>query len=244
MRALKRPDILLRVVAAAAILSVVGCSSESDTPSSTSSISATSASLESSAVESSASAASSASESASAEAAPTTEAGGSEVAPPVEPAEIPPAPTTEVAAPGGGDINQTVPAVEQPVAPPVDLTETAVAEGGVAVNLASLSKITTVAQGPGEVSGPGLAVTISFTNNSSAPISLDAVNVTLDDGNGNPASPMSGEPSAPFSGDLAPGAAASGVYVFSFPDDYKDPSRIQVSYSADVAILEFLGSLG
>lgn len=247
MRVLNRSRALLSLVAAVAVLTVAGCTSDSDDAvTSSSSTSSVSASSESSARESSSAAETTVSESASSEsAAPaTTEASESVVAPPVETSEPAPAPTTEVAAPGGGDINQTVPAVEQPTAAPVALTETAQFGSGVAVNLTSLTKITTVAQGPGEVSGPGLAVTIAFTNNSSSPVSLDGVNVTLDDGNANPASPMSGDPAVPFTGDLAPGASATGVYVFSFPDDYKDPSRIQVSYSADAPILEFLGSLG
>ncbi len=150
--------------------------------------------------------------------------------------------TTITPKPGSGNINQTVPSKVLPSNPPVELTQTAQFGGGVTVNLVSIQQIQTVAQGPGEVSGPGLAVTISIKNASNTAISLAAVNVTLGDALDTPGSPMAGDPSKPFSGELAAGAATSGVYVFALPPDYKDPASISVSYSTDAPIVYFTGN--
>lgn len=223
-------------------LAVTGCSSSDETPSSTSSASSViETSVSDSAVGTTVDTASSVSESPSAA---TTSAAGTTSAPAVAPdtSEIAPPPTTEVPAAGGGDINETVAPVSLTTAPSVALTETAQFGGGVTADLTSITRQDIAAQGPGEISGPGLVVTIKITNRSSAPINLDAVNVTLDDGNATPASPMSGDPFNPFSGDLAVGAETSAVYVFALPTDYKNPSNFTVSYSTDAAVLVFSGN--
>ena len=127
-------------------------------------------------------------------------------------------------------------------AAPVSLTETADFGGGVTVDLASIESVTTTAQGPGEVAGPGLVIKIRIKNGSSAAVPLNAVNVTVSDGAQTPASPMSAAPAAPFSGDLAPGAEATGVYVFTLPGEYTNPATVTVSYSTDAPIVVFTGN--
>lgn len=165
-------------------------------------------------------------------------------APATGPASIEPAPTTDVPAPGGGDINQTVAAVVVSTAPAVPLTQPASFGSGVQVQLGTLAKIDTVAQGPGEISGPGLSVPVTITNTGGAAIALDAVNVTMTDAAGSPGAPMTGAPAAPFSGALAAGASATATYVFALPGGYTDPATIGVSYAAGAPVVQFSGATG
>jgi len=244
MRTVRRLHPGLAVVLLTAVLAVAGCSSSSDDAATT----ASSASGSSASADGSTAPTSSVSDAASAAAsAPGTgDAGASpaEAAAPTQAAssDVPAPATTPVAAPAGGDINQTVPSVELTTAAPVSLTGTAEFGGGVTVDLASIASVQTTAQGPGEVAGPGLVITIRIKNGSAAAVPLDAVNVTVTDAAQTPASPMSGAPAAPFSGQVAPGAEAQGVYVFTVPSDYTDPASITVSYSTDAPIVLFTGN--
>jgi hypothetical protein len=244
MSARRRLRPALAAVLLTGVLAVAGCSSSSDdAASTTSSATGPSASADGSTADSSVtSAESTASGSSDASASPTEAAPPSEAASSAASSEVPAPATTPVPAPGGGDINQTVPAVELTSAAPVSLTATADFGGGVTVDLASIESTQTTAQGPGEVAGPGLVITVRIKNGSAAAVPLNAVNVTVSDGAQTPASPMSGTPAAPFSGEVAPGAEAQGVYVFTLPGEYTDPATVTVSYSTDAPIVVFTGN--
>lgn len=153
-----------------------------------------------------------------------------------------PAATTAVPAPVPGNINETVPEVPVTTQPAVPLTEEAETGTGVAVSLTSIDQITAEAQLPGEITGPGLKITISVTNSSAAPIDLSNVVVDVQDSAGTPTLPMTGEPAAPFTGSLAPGATASGVYVVALNTGYQDPASVSFSFSADAPVLLFVGN--
>ncbi len=99
------------------------------------------------------------------------------------------------------------------------------------------------AQLPGEVAGPAVAVTVEVSNGSAQPIGLDSVTVTLTDSDGNPGSPLSTDPAKPLAGVLAPGTQQSGSYVFSVPNDTRDPLAVSVSYSTGTPTVLFKGSI-
>ena len=246
MSTVRRLRPALAAVLLTGVLAIAGCSSSSDdaasTPTSATGTSAT-GSTTSSADSSVTSAAGSATGSSDPTASPTAAAGSAEAPATEAPSSAAPAPaTTPVPAPGGGDINQTVPSVQLTTAAPVSLSETADFGGGVTVDLSSIESVTTTAQGPGEVAGPGLVIKIRIKNGSAAAVPLNAVNVTVSDGAQTPASPMSAAPAAPFSGELAPGAEATGVYVFTLPGEYTNPATVTVSYSTDAPIVVFTGN--
>lgn len=160
--------------------------------------------------------------------------------------ELPPAPdpaTTAVPAPGGGNIDETVAEVPLTTNAPVAVTETADYGNGVTASLAKLEKITTTAELPGEIAGPGVAVTVRLVNAGSAAVDLGLVVVDLQDAGGTPAIPMSTSPAAPFTGSLAPGATADGVYVFTLPASYTGPATVSVSYTVNAPIVVFAGDL-
>jgi hypothetical protein len=246
MNAVFRTRAVLAALGALVLLTVGACSSDTGDQASSPSVSAPSAS----------SASASVSVTASDSGAPASD----DVVPPVttDPsapassgevppgAELPPAPepaTTEVPAPQGGHIHETVAEVPLTTNAPVAVTGTADYGNGVTASLAKLERITTTAELPGEIAGPGVAVTVRLVNDSSAAVDLGLVVVDLQDAGGTPAIPMSTSPAAPFGGSLAPGATADGVYVFTLPPSYAGPATVSVSYTVDAPIVVFAGDL-
>lgn len=177
----------------------------------------------------------------------TTDASAPESSADITPStELPPAAdpaTTPVPAPNGGNINETVPEVELTTNAPVAMTATGDYGNGVTVTLAALESITTTAELPGEIAGPGVAVTVRVVNAGSGAIDLSNVVVDLQDAAGTPAIPMSASPAAPFSGSLAPGATADGVYVFTLPATYTGPATVSVTYTVDAPVVVFTGDI-
>lgn len=232
MTAASRGRALIAAIAAASVLALAACSS-TDSSTTAGSEASTAGSL-------SESAESSAPYSGLNTAAQSSEAEANTGTAPAPETTAPPA-TTPVPAPGGGDINQTVPEVEITSNSPVPLTETADFGNGVTVNLAAIQSITTEAQLPGEIAGPGVQVTVDIVNSSSDAIDLGAVIVDLADAAGTPAIPMSASPASPFVGSLAAGQTATGVYVFTVPSTYANPATVSVSYSTKAPVAVFVG---
>lgn len=130
-----------------------------------------------------------------------------------------------------------------PTAPPVALDEVADFGTGVTTRVDSVDGIEAQAQGPGEVSGPGVAIDLTVTNDSAAPVDLALFLVNLTDADGNPGIPMLGDPTEPVEGLLAPGASVSGTYVFTVDEDARDGIRIEASYSTDAPVVVFAGDV-
>ncbi|MBM7807382.1 hypothetical protein JOD57_003219 [Geodermatophilus bullaregiensis] len=126
---------------------------------------------------------------------------------------------------------------------PVALTEQAGVGNGVTAAVEGIEAIEAGGQGPGQVGGPAVRVTVRITNGTDAPVSLDAVAVDLSHGPGAaPASPLDDPSSAPFTGTAGPGADATGVYVFSVPEGERDALTLAVGYQAGAPYLVFTGS--
>jgi hypothetical protein len=115
-----------------------------------------------------------------------------------------------------------------------------VAVGGIARTVLLGSRSVTVkGQGPGELSGPGLALTLQVTNGSSRPLDLDAVTVSAGV-RGEEASSSDGAPANAFRGRLAAGAKAQGVYVFVLPAGARGPVGVVVSLAPDLPVARFI----
>lgn len=162
---------------------------------------------------------------------PTASAGGTATS---TPAATPPEP----AAPGPAT---GIPAMLDPVA----LDEPAVAPDGVTVTLPAIAAIDAVGTGPGNVSGPALAITVRVTNGTAEPISLDGlqVNVAYSEQE-TAASPVNDPAVAPAQGVLAAGASAEGRYVFSVPAGERELVTVTVGYAAAAPLLVFQGPVG
>lgn len=162
---------------------------------------------------------------------PTASATAPDPAPSAEPT-VAPAPTTDPAAP-------FVPGTE----PAVPLTATAEFGTGMSARVAGLESVDGVAEGPGEVAGPSVRVSVVLTNGTGAAASLDSTVVNLYAGEQlAPGEPLSGPGVSVFTGTLAPGASATGVYVFRVPSDLRDHLQITVSYDPTSTTVLFEGA--
>ncbi|WP_157943995.1 DUF4352 domain-containing protein [Blastococcus atacamensis] len=124
-----------------------------------------------------------------------------------------------------------------------DRDQQAAVGNGITADVVSLDAIEGTGQGPGNISGPALKVTLRLTNGTSEPVSADAVAVDLAYGTELfPASPLDDPSSAPFTGTVAPSGSTQGVYVFSVPADERDLVQVSVGYQAGAPILVFTGS--
>lgn len=168
--------------------------------------------------------------------APTTSAPTTSPPTPAGPTDVAPAPAV---------VGEPVAADELPPSlPPVDLddpTET----GGVTVELVAVEAIEGTGRGPGNVAGPAVRVTVRLDNGSADPLDLFGVAVDLAYGEDGRPGPTLDDPSAaPFSGRLAPGDSAEGVYVFRVPPDARDDITVSVGHQPGAAYVVFTGAVG
>ena len=159
---------------------------------------------------------------------PGTEAGGTS-------SVLPPQPT------GQGAVVTVVTVAPQPATP---IGTPAADAGRLQFRIDSVEAVDGEASGPGVIGGPALQVTLSATNTSSAPIDLSLTLVDLRYGADQvPASPFS-LGTTPFAGALAPGATASGVYVFGVPVERRSQVRIYVNAQPELPAVVFEGPAG
>ncbi|HEY3408408.1 MAG TPA: DUF4352 domain-containing protein [Propionicimonas sp.] len=176
----------------------------------------------------------------------TAPAGGGTQTPTVAPTEttsaVPSAPqSTPAVTPG--KIDQTVAPQKQETAKPVDLDKTQKA-GAIAVSLKSIKSTKVTGHGPGEISGPALVVTVVVMNGSKSSVNVDSAIVTLIDSKGNVGTPMTESPARPFTGSVAAGDSATGVYVFQIGTKVRNPIRVSVTYSTEHTTALFVGNAG
>lgn len=152
-------------------------------------------------------------------------------APPPLPTPTPTGPTS--------DVNQPPPTVA-----PVPLNSPASQSNGIVAALPKIESIQGTGVGPGNVSGPAVRVTVQIQNGTGAPVALGGVGVNLYYGADNTPAPPLDDPSArPFDGMLDPGKAATGVYVFSLPEDQRGKVTVEVGYQAGAPLLLFTGAV-
>jgi hypothetical protein len=125
----------------------------------------------------------------------------------------------------------------------VPLDSPAAVGNGVTASLTTIEAVQGTANGPGNVSGPAIRVTVHVVNGTSAPITLAGAAVNMyygaDDA---PASPLDDPSARPFGIDMIqPGSSADGVYVFTVPEDQRDKVTVEVGYEAGAPLLLFSG---
>jgi len=154
------------------------------------------------------------------------------------PVSLAPAPPTPVAAGPTSEANEAPASL-----PAVSLDEAAHVGNGVSAEVTKLDAIDGTGTGPGNISGPALRVTVRITNASADAVSLDGVAVDLTHGaDALPASPLNDPSAAPFTGTLAAGDSAEGVYVFTVPKDDRELITVTVGYQAGAPFMVFTGS--
>jgi hypothetical protein len=156
---------------------------------------------------------------------------------------LPPPATTPVPAPTpGGGIDQTVAPQKEVTKKPVKLDKPSDTGEGASVRITSVKAINAKAQLPGEVAGPGVALTVVVKNSSAEPLNIGTVVVSLLDATGAPGNEMSSAPAKPFSGTLASGKTATGVYVFTVGKQRREPISVSVTLTGGAPVLVFKGN--
>lgn len=152
-----------------------------------------------------------------------------------------PARTTAVPVPSGGSVDETV----SPA--PTAKTQSAGSEPSVLIPGEVLVEVTDSekskkpeAVGPGALAGQVAVVTMRLTNKQSDSVDLTSVAVRLTDREDRVATPVQSRLGRSFTGVLEPGASATGVYVFTIPDEDESRFTIDVQYGAgtDIASIE------
>jgi hypothetical protein len=126
-------------------------------------------------------------------------------------------------------------------AQPLDDVATPAAD--VTVSVAKLEAVQGTALGPGQVAGPALRITLELTNGTAEAIPLNAANVQLYCGPDRiPGDALSGPGVSEFSGTLAAGQSATGVYVITCAEDLRDDVQITFGYVPAGAKVAFEGA--
>jgi len=150
---------------------------------------------------------------------------------------------TPVAAPSSGTIDQTVTPSAAPEAIKTDLAAPATPVTDVTVRISKVEAIEAKGQGPGEVSGPAVAVTVTIENAGTQPFDTSALSVNLTDSKDLPGNGMTGSPAAWITKPVPAGGKLSGVYVFSVPKDNRNPITVSVSVNPGVPTVLFSGKV-
>jgi len=110
---------------------------------------------------------------------------------------------------------------------------------GLAVRVTGESETTLTGSVPGEVSGPGVLVTVTFRNGSTVPVDLDGIRVAASGPGGTPAPSVDGPPAKAPTGILAPEGTAQGSFAFSLPRGSVRSMTLQITSisSADVVVV-------
>jgi hypothetical protein len=132
----------------------------------------------------------------------------------------------------------TVPSRTRTTLPPAPTSTPVDVAGRARAALVGSRSVTVAGQGPGELSGPGVALTLKVTNPSGPSLDLGAVTVTADVA-GQEASPSTAAPARPLTGTLRPGGTATGVYVFVLPAGTARPVAVVVSLAPELPVARF-----
>lgn len=139
-----------------------------------------------------------------------------------------PSPTTTTAAPVAPKSAEAKPVGrERPLTSPAPLA------GGATASVTAIEKVRSEARVPGEVSAPALRFTIKATAGDDR-LDLRPVVVNAYYGSDRTPAVAVGAPGAkPFTGRVAPGKSATGVYVFNVPTSERDVVRLEFTWSPD-----------
>lgn len=151
--------------------------------------------------------------------------------------------STPVPAPSGGTIEEVIPEATPGPVTEVGLKETADLPNEISIDITKVEAIETKAETPGEIAGPAVVMYVSIHNGSAKKVNIDSVIVTLTDGADGLGQPTTSEPYQPFTGELAAGASAEGVYVFLIPTSDRHGLTLSVEYAAGQASAHFVGDV-
>ena len=151
--------------------------------------------------------------------------------------------TEPVPAPSGGTIDQQI-ASPAPL-PTVEATigKTAKVDAGVTIQLASVTATKVTAETPGETTGSAVVVTVVVTNKGTSTASVDSAYLQLVASDGTLGIGTTAGNGKPLTGTIAPGASATGSYVFMLSTPRGRDVTITVSHAAGAPVAQFEGTI-
>ncbi|MGC5077588.1 hypothetical protein [Agrococcus sp. DT81.2] len=177
---------------------------------------------------------------------PAAAPAGPAPSPTAEPAaDLAPAAPTGSMVPAPGTATDTADGPLEAAALPseaAELGEPVAFDTGIRVEIVSLEPTEVAAETPGEVSGPALVVSVTASNDSAAPQSVDSAVVTVETADGEVGvGTTAGHPS-PFAGVIQPGESVSGRYVFMLDPAAGREVTVSVNYAAGEPVAVFTGT--
>ena len=151
--------------------------------------------------------------------------------------------TEPVPAPSGGSIEDEVPSPEPQATQEATIGDDATVDGGLSIRLAAVDPTTVEARTPGEVSGSAVSVTVEVTNNGKATADVTSAYVSLSATDGTFGIPTTAGNPHPLAGGLAPGATASGTYVFMIDAPAEREVTVVVTHAAGSPAVAFTGRI-
>ena len=142
-----------------------------------------------------------------------------------------------------GGVTRTVPAIPVRTKPPVALGRRAQVSATVALEIASVRAVQAQARLPGEISGPGVAVTVAVVNHSSRAVNVADTVVTLTDSSQAPGGSVSDLRARPRAGRLAAGRTGRGTYLFTVPTSRRSPVTVTVTLTGQSPVVQFVGAV-
>lgn len=152
-----------------------------------------------------------------------------------------PAPASTAPAPTPGGTGSTVSNPRESVQAPVQISATASVPKQASATLTKIESVQTTAVLPGEVSGPGLKITLRITNSSSSDLKVDGTIMTLTGTDEAPGEEMSGPPAKVVKGTLKPGQSATGVFVFAIAASNRQKVTVHVTLPTNSPVMVFQG---
>ena len=102
---------------------------------------------------------------------------------------------------------------------------------GLVATVIKVDPIQVEANGPGEIAGAGVGVTVELRNGTPDPVDLGGVVVNAYYRDGIPADGSDSAPAAAAAGLLASGQTRQGVYVFRIPSEAVNSLVVEVNYN-------------
>lgn len=167
------------------------------------------------------------------EATPSTTSDGSQ--------QTTPMPSTTVSPPTSGTIADVEPSPSPAPTTSAKLTDPIKLNTGMTITVEKVSHVDFTAETPGELAGPGIALTLKAHNGSNKAVDLSTAMVSLTLADGTLGQPTTSEPYAPILTSVAPGKDATGVYTFRLPSDDRAALSVTVEYLAGAPIALFVG---
>lgn len=154
-----------------------------------------------------------------------------------------PARTTAVPAPTPGTIDETVAPGKPGATVSGDLDRPLELEGNVEVSLLGITATEVQAVGPGDPSGPALAVKVRLDNRSKQAMDVDGAQVSLLYQGGEEIAVPTPGGASPFVGQLEASKSVEGTYVFSIPKTTQKSVTVLVTYAAGAPVAKFDGAV-